>query len=264
MERLLEIMVLLRDPERGCPWDVEQTFASIAPHTIEEAFEVADAIERGDMEHLEDELGDLLLQVVFHARMAEEAGLFGFEDVAARIVDKLVRRHPHVFGDVEINDAAAQIKAWEEHKARERSQKAEVSESGHGHGALDGVTAALPALTRALKLQNRAARVGFDWDDSGGALDKLREELGELETELEAPDPDKARIEDEVGDLLFSCVNLARKLGVEPESALRHGNGKFERRFKRMEALLGADGLNVEGASLEAMEARWQTAKDRE
>lgn len=261
IDRLLEIMALLRDPEKGCPWDVEQDFASIAPHTIEEAFEVADAIERQDMESLEDELGDLLLQVVFHARMAEEDGLFVFDDVVARIVDKLLRRHPHVFGDVEIKDAATQTKAWEEHKARERRSKAAEEGQEEHHSAMDGVIVALPALTRALKLQNRAARVGFDWDSPEGVLDKIREEVAELEAELGG---DQARLEDEIGDLLFSCVNLARKLGIEPERALRHGNGKFERRFRRMETLLAADGESTEEASQEAMETRWQAAKAEE
>ena len=263
IDRLLEIMALLRDPDKGCPWDVEQTFASIAPHTIEEAFEVADAIERRDMESLEDELGDLLLQVVFHARMAEEDGLFAFDDVAGRIVDKLVRRHPHVFGDVEIADAEAQTKAWETLKAGERAAQAERSGKDGVPSALDGVIVALPALTRAYKLQNRAARVGFDWDHAMGALDKVREEIEEVEREIEAGAED-FRLQAELGDLLFSCVNLARKLGIEPERALRHGNGKFERRFRRMESLLAAEGLTVEGASLDDMDARWERAKDEE
>lgn len=262
IDRLLEIMALLRDPEKGCPWDVEQDFASIAPHTIEEAFEVADAIERMDMEALEDELGDLLLQVVFHARMAEEDGLFAFDDVVGRIVDKLVRRHPHVFGNVEIKDAETQTKAWEEHKARERAAKA--AEGGENvPSALDGVIVALPALTRAYKLQNRAARVGFDWDGPEGALAKVREELDEVAREIEV-DAETFQLEAEVGDLLFSCVNLARKLGIEPERALRHGNGKFERRFHRMEALLAGDGLDVGEASLEEMDRRWERAKEEE
>lgn len=259
IDKLLEIMALLRDPERGCPWDVEQTFATIAPHTIEEAYEVADAIEKGDMAGLEDELGDLLLQVVFHARMAEEQGLFDFPAVVGRIVDKLVRRHPHVFGDTVVADAAAQTAAWEDQKARERKAQAEDAEC---HSAIDGVSPALPALTRALKLQKRAARVGFDWKEAAGALDKIREEIEELKAEMAAGDP--ARLDGEVGDLLFSCVNLARKLEVEPEGALRRSNLKFERRFRRMEALLLAAGKSLEEAPLEEMDSGWNRAKAEE
>ena len=257
IERLIEIMARLRDPDGGCPWDVEQDFASIAPHTIEEAYEVADAIERQDMAGLRDELGDLLLQVVFHAQMAREAGLFDFDAVAAAICGKLVRRHPHVFGDVKIDDAETQTVAWEEHKANERAAEAggEVAAS-----ALAGVTVALPALSRALKLQKRAARVGFDWDGPADVVDKLNEEIGELRAEMAAgAAPD--RLNDEVGDLLFTCVNLARALEIDPETALRHANGKFETRFRRMEAMLAAEGASLEGTSLAAKEIRWQRAK---
>ncbi len=257
-DRLLRIMTRLRDRQTGCAWDMEQTFATIAPHTIEEAFEVADAIERGDMADLKHELGDLLFQVVFHARMAEEAGLFAYDDVAHAISDKMVRRHPHVFGDATVADAEAQTEAWEAQKAAERGEQA--AREGRPDSALDGVIAALPALARALKLQKRAARVGFDWPDARRVLDKLEEEARELEVELtNGADPD--RVLDEVGDVLFTCANLARKAGLDPETALRHANAKFERRFRRMEALLAADGRRLEETPLEAMEERWQEAK---
>jgi MazG family protein len=258
VDRLVEIMARLRDRERGCPWDVEQSFATIAPHTIEEAYEVADAIEHGDMEALKDELGDLLLQVVFHAQMATEAGHFAFTDVADAICDKLVRRHPHVFGDARIADAETQTRAWEEHKARERETKTDGA--GGPASALDGVTVGLPALTRALKLQKRAARVGFDWDEPRQVLDKFAEEIAELSAEIAGRAP-QARLEDEIGDLLFNCVNLARKLGIDPETALRHGNAKFDRRFRRMEALLAGRGRRPEGSTLDEMEQLWRQAK---
>ena len=261
--RLLEIMALLRDPERGCPWDVEQTFATIAPHTIEEAYEVADAIERQDLEALKDELGDLLLQVVFHAQMSAELGAFRFEDVVEAICDKLIRRHPHVFGDAEIDDAEAQTRAWELQKALER-QAGSSGTSRLPVSALDGVLGALPALTRAMKLQKRAALVGFDWPDARSALMKLTEETGELAAEMEV-DADHERLQDELGDLLFTCVNVARKLRVTPETALRHANAKFERRFRKIEALLTADsGRRPEDASLDELETLWQLAKTDE
>ncbi len=258
LERLLDIMALLRDPERGCPWDVEQDFSTIAPHTIEEAYEVADAIQRGDMAALLDELGDLLLQVVFHARIASEAGLFDFEAVAGAICDKLVRRHPHVFGDVTIEDADAQTQAWEDHKAGERRGKAVAD--GLEHGTLDGVPVALPALTRALKLQKRAARAGFDWRQADEVLDKFTEEIAELEHEM-SDGADVARLTDETGDLLFTCVNLARKLGIDPEAALRHGNAKFEKRFLYMEARIAARGQRLDDVSFAEKEAAWGLAK---
>ncbi len=235
MSHLLWIMARLRDPVAGCPWDVQQTFATVAPHTIEEAYEVADAIDQGNMAALKDELGDLLLQVVFHAQMAAEEGHFTFDDVADAICDKLIRRHPHVFGNVHIADAEQQTRAWEAQKAAERKAEANNPE----HSAVAGVTSALPALLRAYKLQKRAERVGFDWDDADGAAGKVAEELAELRHEMENGAP-PARLGEELGDLLFSCVNLARKLGIEPEGAMRDGNAKFERRFKRMEALLEA------------------------
>ncbi len=257
LPRLLEIMARLRDPEHGCPWDVRQSFASIAPYTIEEAYEVADAIESEDMAALKDELGDLLLQVVFHARMAEEAGHFRFDDVAAAIADKLVRRHPHVFGDLEADEAEVRAN-WEAAKAHERAERAAVR--GQAAGVLDGVPTALPALARAEKLQARAATVGFDWPEATQVLDKIEEEVAELRRELDAgaaPGP----LMEETGDLLFALVNLARHLKVDPEAALRKGNSKFARRFARIEAALAADGRRPEEASLEEMEALWQQAK---
>jgi ATP diphosphatase len=257
IDRLIEIMALLRDPEKGCPWDVEQTFATIAPHTIEEAYEVAEAIKQNDMPGLVDELGDLLLQVVFHARMAEENTLFAFEDVAKAICDKLIRRHPHVFGDRKIETAEAQTRSWESQKAQERREKRDTEEP---HSALDGVTTGLPALTRALKLQKRAARVGFDWHDATDVLAKFDEESKEMAEEM-ALNADKERLQDELGDLLFTCVNLGRKLDIDPETALRHGNAKFERRFKMMEKLLSGEDKSTETSELEELESFWQRAK---
>ena len=261
LERLLDIMARLRDPAEGCPWDREQTFRSIAPYTIEEAYEVAEACERGDAAALKDELGDLLFQVVFHARMAEEAGLFGFNDVAQGIADKMRRRHPHVFGDAAIADAAAQTVAWEEHKAAERQAKARAA--GKPESALDGLGEALPALTRALKLQRRAARVGFDWNDLPPILDKIVEEISEVRTVL-AQDADRARLEDEIGDVLFAVVNLARRTEIDPEQALRVACRKFDRRFRRVEGLLAMAGRAPAAATLDEMEALWQQAKAEE
>jgi nucleoside triphosphate diphosphatase len=252
--KLLSIMARLRDPEHGCPWDREQNFATIAPYTIEEAYEVGDAIERGDMAALKDELGDLLFQVVFHARMAEEAELFAFDDVAAAISDKMVRRHPHVFGDAEIASVAAQNEAWEAHKARERAA------AGGGDSVLDGVALAYPALLRAAKMSRRAARIGFDWPDARAVIPKIAEEIGEIEAVLDMGG-DKARLEDEVGDLLFAAANLARKLDIEPETALRRATAKFERRFRAVEALAEKRGI---GRDLDALEALWQEVKAAE
>lgn len=250
--RLLAIMARLRDRERGCPWDIEQDFASIAPYTIEEAYEVADAIERGDMGDLRDELGDLLFQAVYHARMAEEAGAFGFRDVVQAISDKMIRRHPHVFGD-ETRDktAADQTRDWEKIKAAERASR--------GASVLDGVAPGLPALTRAMKLQNRAARVGFDWPDAGEVLDKITEETAEL---VEARDSgDAGRITEEYGDLMFVMANLARHLGIDPEAALRHANAKFTRRFHAIEAALAAKGRSPAESDLAEMDGLWNAAK---
>jgi nucleoside triphosphate diphosphatase len=258
IDRLLAIMARLRNKEHGCPWDREQDFATIAPYTIEEAYEVADAIRRGDMAALRDELGDLLFQVVFHARLAEEAGLFDFADVAAAIVDKMIRRHPHVFGDAEISSAAAQSVAWEEHKAAER--RARAAASGSAESVLDGVALALPALLRAAKIQLRAARIGFDWPQARPVVAKVVEEIAELEAELDAG-ADPAKIEDEMGDLLFAAANLARKLEIDPEAALRRATAKFERRFRRIEALAAERGI---GPDLDALEALWREVKRAE
>ncbi len=254
IDRLLAIMARLRDPEHGCPWDIEQSFATIAPYTIEEAYEVADAIERMDVAALKDELGDLLLQVVFHARMAEEAGLFRFEDVAAAIADKMERRHPHVFGDAEIASVAAQNEAWEAHKASEREA------AGAAASVLDGVALALPALLRAAKISRRATRIGFDWPDARAVLPKIAEETAEIEAALDSA-AGPAELEEEVGDLLFAAANLARKLDVEPETALRRATAKFERRFRVLEALAKQRGV---GRDLDALEALWREVKAEE
>ena len=254
IDRLIAIMASLRNPARGCPWDKEQDFATIAPYTIEEAYEVADAIERADMAALKDELGDLLLQVVFHARMAEEAGLFAFDDVAAAIADKMVRRHPHVFGDAEIASVAAQNEAWEAHKAAERLA------SGTSDSVLDGVALALPALLRAAKVSRRAARIGFDWPDADSVIDKIEEELDEIEDEIDGEGP-KAALEEEIGDLLFAAANLARKLEIEPETALRRATAKFERRFRQLENLARERGI---GRDLDDLEDLWEEVKRAE
>jgi ATP diphosphatase len=258
---LLRIMAKLRDPDGGCPWDVEQDFASIAPYTIEEAYEVADAIEQSDMESLKGELGDLLLQVVFHAQMASEAGHFEYADVVNAISEKMVVRHPHVFGDVSIEDADAQTKAWEDQKAAERAAKAEAS--GRVASVLDDVARGLPALMRAEKLQKRAARVGFDWPTVEPVFDKVREELDEVSVEIDRGS-DPARLEDELGDVLFTCVNLARKLGTDPETALRRTNAKFERRFRDVETFAVKDGKSLNDLDIEALEALWERAKEAE
>ncbi len=309
IDRLVEIMTKLRDPETGCPWDKQQSFATIAPHTIEEAYEVADAIEHRDMEALKDELGDLLFQVVFYAQMAREAGAFDFNEVAAGIAEKMVRRHPHVFGEDSIASVQAQSAAWEEHKARERSEKAETGPAGAS--VLDGVARALPALARARKLQNRAARVGFDWPEAFDVIAKIEEEIAEVRNEIlsNAPpcglparsrgfapasrsrtegrsaeagpkppafakpasagegrsgDGPAERLRDEIGDLLFACANLARKLEIDPETALSRANGKFERRFRRIEALLAERGKTPAQSSLEEMDELWNQAKAEE
>jgi ATP diphosphatase len=255
LRRLLDVMAALRDPATGCPWDKQQSFDSIAPYTIEEAYEVADAIARRDFAALPEELGDLLFQVVYHAQMADEAGFFSFAEVAEAITEKMVRRHPHVFGAAAARDAAAQTSAWEEHKRAERAARAE-------HGTLAGIPLGLPALTRADKLTRRAARVGFDWPDAEAVLAKLDEEIAELRAELPAADP--ARLADEVGDLLFVVVNLARKLDLDPEACLRGANTKFLRRFNFVEASLAAEGRTPAEASLAEMELAWQAAKKRE
>jgi MazG family protein len=251
-------MARLRDPARGCPWDVTQTFATIAPYTIEEAYEVADAIDRGDMSDLRDELGDLLLQIVFHARMAEEAGVFDLDDVGHGITDKMIDRHPHVFGSDPATDGAEVERGWEQRKALERDRRAAAT--GGPAGTLDGVSLALPALTRAEKLQKRASRVGFDWAAPEPVLAKIDEELDELRREMAAAAP-ADRMLDEVGDVLFAVANLARHLGIDPEAALRHTNAKFERRFRAVEARLAAEGTTPAAAGLDRMEALWGEIK---
>lgn len=253
IDDLLAIMRRLRDPDGGCPWDIEQNFATIAPYTIEEAYEVAGAIEAEDWAALKDELGDLLLQVVFHARMAEERNLFDFSDVVAAITDKMLRRHPHVFGGrTGIGNAAAQTQAWDEHKRRERAEKA--------LGIMDDVPLALPALLRAMKLQKRAASVGFDWDSAPKVVEKIAEEANEI-VEAQRAGAGSAKLEEELGDLLFAATNLARHLKVDPESALRAANAKFVRRFRYIERELAARGQAPETATLDEMEALWQEAK---
>ncbi|WP_376691336.1 nucleoside triphosphate pyrophosphohydrolase [Wenzhouxiangella sp. EGI_FJ10409] len=256
IERLIDIMARLRDPERGCPWDVEQTFRTIAPYTVEEAHEVADAIEREDFDDLRDELGDLLFQVVFHARMAEERSLFDFDDVAEAISDKLVRRHPHVFGDASFDSVEQQSASWEAIKAAERAEKGQADES-----ALDGVSRGLPALRRAVKLQKRAARVGFDWPGPDPIFDKLHEEAEELRAALAKADDDN--IEEEIGDLLFVITNLARKLDVDPGAALRRCNQKFERRFRGMEAMARERAVDLADLDHDELEAVYEAAKAR-
>ncbi|MFQ5468521.1 MAG: nucleoside triphosphate pyrophosphohydrolase [Kiloniellaceae bacterium] len=261
IDRLLHIMTRLRNPDGGCPWDLEQTFRTIAPYTIEEAYEVADAVERDDMAALKDELGDLLLQVVFHARMAEESGAFAFRDVTAAICDKMVHRHPHVFGSERVAGAAAQTRAWEDHKATEREARAKAA--GRPASALDGIARGLPAATRAVKLQARAARVGFDWPDTAPVLDKIHEEIGELRAEM-ADGGAPERLEDELGDILFALANLARHLALDPDAALRGANAKFERRFRAVETHLRATGHAPGQATLAEMEAAWQAVKAAE
>jgi ATP diphosphatase len=258
IDDLLAIMARLRDRERGCPWDLEQTFDTIAPYTIEEAYEVADAIDRRDYADLCEELGDLLLQVVFHAQMASEAGHFGFGDVVAAISNKMIARHPHVFADASFANAEEQTRAWESIKAGERAAKGDDDAS-----ALAGLSRGMPEWQRALKLQQRAARVGFDWPNVDPVFDKLHEELDEVRAEF-ASGADPGRLNDEIGDVLFVCVNLARHAGVDVSRALRHANAKFERRFRRMEALAAEAGEALPGKSLEEQDALWDRAKAEE
>ncbi len=255
--RLIEVMGRLRDQDGGCPWDLEQTFASIVPYTVEEAYEVADAIARGNLSDLKEELGDLLLQVVYHAQMAAEAGAFDFADVAEAIADKMIRRHPHVFGDGEARSAAQQTSAWDALKAEERAAKSPAAAS-----LLDGIAIALPALTRAAKLSKRAAGVGFVWPSMAEVLEKLEEEISELRAELAAGDTVKAR--EELGDILFVCANVARELDVDPEAALRGTNAKFARRFAFIEARLREAGKSPAGSSLAEKEDLWRAAKATE
>jgi len=259
--RLIEIMAALRTPGSGCPWDLEQSFATIAPYTLEEAYEVADAIARDDLADLKDELGDLLLQVVFHARMAQEQGAFDFGDVVDTITTKLIRRHPHVFADEQGRTAEAVKGLWERIKAEERAQRADRGDSAP-EGALAGVPVALPALTRALKLQSKASRVGFDWNDPRAVLAKIREEADEIEAALDTGDT--AHAAHEVGDLLFAVVNMARHLAADPEGLLRATNLKFERRFASIERALAARGKTPKEATLAEMDALWDAAKAAE
>ena len=256
LERIIGIMRELRDPETGCPWDVEQDFSTIAPYTIEEAYEVADAVRRGDTGDIRDELGDLLLQVVFQSRIAEEAGLFTLADVARSISDKMVDRHPHVFGDESRPEADEQSGRWEAIKAAERARRGKT-------GILDDIAASLPPMLRALKLQKRAARVGFDWTDIDDIIAKLDEETAELHAEIKKDSVEQDRVIDEVGDVLFVAVNLARRAGVDPETALMGCNSKFEQRFRYIELQAEKIGKSLDELSLDEMEAMWQEAKSR-
>lgn len=257
LQQLLKIMARLRDPQQGCPWDREQTLNSLIPYTLEEAYEVADAIEQQDLDMVADELGDLLFQIVFYTQIGKEHGWFDFDTVIEKITDKLVRRHPHVFGDEQIESAEVQSRAWEAHKVRERKNRT----AGSVSGLLSDINRKLPAMTRAMKLQKRAAQVGFDWPEIGGVVEKIHEELREVRQEIDSND--REALQEEVGDLLFACVNLARHSGIDPESALRHSNLKFERRFSLMEKMLSAEG-GVEAADLASMESAWQQAKQQE
>jgi ATP diphosphatase len=264
IQRLLDIMARLRDPQRGCPWDLEQNFKTIAPYTVEEAYEVADAIERDDMQSLRDELGDLLFQVVFHSQMAGERGAFAFDDVVDAICDKMERRHPHVFGDAQIDNAHAQTVAWEEHKRRERAEK--------NSSVLDDVPLALPALARANKLGKRAAQVGFEWSDVNGALEKLDEEIAEFKAEVRShfclqdqhQSRQQERLAAEIGDVLFCVVNVCRYLKIDPEAALKNTNASFERRFRYVEHGLRAQGKTPQQATLDEMDKLWDEGKAQE
>jgi ATP diphosphatase len=265
--RLIEIMAALRAPDTGCPWDVEQDFSTIAPYTIEEAYEVADAIQRGDFDNLREELGDLLLQVVYHAHMAEEIGEFAFGDVVETVTTKMIRRHPHVFGDEKARSAGMAKGMWEKIKSEEKAEKRAariargLDPEDHGKGYLDSVPVALPALTRALKLQEKAARVGFDWGEAAPILDKIEEEIGELREALHKGDT--ASIKDEFGDMLFALVNLGRHLELDSEAALAGTNDKFRTRFHHVEQALAQAGGSLDEATLEEMEALWQQAKGK-
>ncbi|WP_085904857.1 nucleoside triphosphate pyrophosphohydrolase [Kiloniella majae] len=270
ISRLIDLMKDLRDPDGGCPWDIEQNFRTIAPYTIEEAYEVADAIEKNDPVSIKDELGDLLLQVVYHAQIAKDENLFDFEDVAQAITEKMINRHPHVYGDVSHDNVEEQKLAWEELKAKEREKRQGKEEDS----VLDGITVGLPAATRAVKLQKRAAKVGFDWPDLSPVIDKIHEEIDELkdvlqpEQQINMPDQNDRvqhdRAEDELGDVLFSVVNLARHLDIDPEQALRRTNQKFEKRFRTVEKTIRDNGLNIQDTSLEYMESIWISSKKNE
>jgi len=263
MEKLLNVMKELRNPDTGCPWDLEQTFSSVAPYTIEEAYEVAEAIHKGDTDELQEELGDLLFQVVFHAQMADEQGLFNFYDVVNSITEKMLRRHPHVFGDAEVKDAWEQTQAWEKHKHKERQQKLEKQPDVRNLSVLDGVPMALPAVTRAVKLQRRAARVGFDWSSVPPIFEKIEEELEEVKREIEQQ-AEHQRIEDEIGDLFFAVTNLARHLEIDPEAAVRRSSAKFERRFRAIEKLAEEKNQSLHEMSLDELEILYQQVKGNE
>ncbi|MDY0969967.1 nucleoside triphosphate pyrophosphohydrolase [Siccibacter turicensis] len=257
IDRLLGIMTRLRDPENGCPWDKEQTFSTIAPYTLEETYEVLDAIERQDFDDLRGELGDLLFQVVFYARMAQEEGRFDFDDICAAISDKLERRHPHIFGEAQAHTSSEVLARWEQIKSDERAEKAQ-------HSALDDIPESLPALMRAHKIQKRCAAVGFDWTSIGPVLDKVHEEIDEVMHEAQQAVIDEAKLEEEIGDLLFATVNLSRHLGSKAETALQKANRKFERRFRQVESIIAAQGLVMSDATLEQMEDAWQQVKQQE
>ena len=266
LRALIDVMARLRDPKDGCAWDLQQDHASIAPYTIEEAYEVQDAIEKKDMEGLCDELGDLLLQVVFQARIGEEAGHFDFADIAQSITDKMIRRHPHIFGDHHYRSAEEQRQAWEDIKAEERqakSNKAGLDPSHPKTRLLDDVATTLPAMLRAVKLQKRAARVGFDWPDAEQVMDKIKEETAEVEAELNQNTPQHPRLQEEIGDLLFAVINLARKLDIDPEDALKSTNSKFTNRFNYIEESIVSNNKTMENATLDEMESLWQDAKKR-
>ncbi|MCL2504685.1 MAG: nucleoside triphosphate pyrophosphohydrolase [Alphaproteobacteria bacterium] len=250
IKRLLEVMDKLRDPDTGCPWDIKQTFASIAPYTIEETYELVEAIENNDIPNIKEELGDVLFQIVFHAQMAKESGLFDFYEVADCVASKMIERHPHVFDTRTVKDADEVLLNWDKDKQAKKKQSR----------VMEGISTAIPALTRAMKLQKRASRVGFDWDNADGIIAKIKEEIGELEKET-AKDS-KEHIQEELGDVLFAVVNLCRKLGVDPESALRQTNRKFQTRFTHIETALEKSGKRIQDASLEEMEALWQEAKE--
>lgn len=259
IQRLLDIMGQLRDPQHGCPWDLRQTYSTIVPYTLEEAYEVADTVQRGDMGELRDELGDLLFQIVFYSQIAKEEGHFDFNDVASSICDKMIRRHPHVFSDAQYHDDAQLRHAWEQQKSEERAQHSASGRASH----LDGIAHALPALMRAEKLQKRAARVGFDWPDAQGALDKVSEELDEVRDEMVKNNQEY--LQQELGDLLFSIVNVVRLVGMDAEQTLSSANAKFERRFRAMESALHEEGnANIQGLSLEVLDNAWERVKRSE
>ncbi len=264
IQRLIDVMARLRDPQQGCPWDLEQDFRSIVPHTLEEAYEVADAIERGDRGDMRDELGDLLFQVIFYAQLGREEGSFDFEAIAETVLAKIIRRHPHVFGEGTVTTAQGQRETWEAIKAEERAARSNGGGADQRPSALDDVPLALPALTRSRKLQSRAARVGFDWPEPEQVVAKVHEELNELTEAMAAVPSNPAHIAEEMGDVLLACVNLARQLGVDPEQALRAGNDKFERRFRALEAILTDQGEALESAGFERLEWAYQQAKAAE